>query len=218
MRRGVALALVLLLFATVAAPSVEASHEREERERREPEAPITEIPAPRRASSDTPLDAMRRELDQVAAPAGLTLGAVAGLLLLGSAALAARRALRPKPVKPPRRSFEAGRRRGVAEGMRADLMAALKAGHLGEVQQVAPIQGGWQVAVHRARGTPCEYAAGYLLGLCEGAWAVDVHLAHPVCAGKDRRAACVYVVQRRALAMAAPSRGAEPAEAAWTRG
>lgn len=233
MRRGIAIVVPLLLLAALAAPLAQADHEAPRRSRdsspdeaqsRPPPEVVEETPPPsipdrplRRAPSadGTPLVVLRDQLDGVAPGFGLVTVGLVGLGLLAFALVTAQRALRPKPIRPPRRSFEAGRAKGVREGMRHDPLAALAKSGLGEAQ-VMPRGVGYAVTLHRARGTKCEYASGYLAGLFEGAWAEDVLVVHTACAGKDRKAACVFVVERAVRRL--PTRASGPTEASWIRG
>ena len=210
MRRGTVIALAVLLLAAFAFPLAEASHGRrkgggdeasatehgddeDERAERAPLVPEMGKKAPS-ARATSPFQKLQRELGDVPAPLGIMLLAVTGIALLGVALLAARRAFRPPPPKLPKKSFAAGRARGVREGIRGSqaALAALEKSGLGDLAGVAPEGTGYRVIVRRGRGVPCEYAAGYLTGLFEAAWAIDVRLEHPACGGKDRKAPCVY--------------------------
>lgn len=172
MRSGLSLVMAVLLLAALAPPTAEAAS---------------------RGARGT----LERALDDVPSPLGLALLGFGAAGMLVVAAWAGRRAMTPRRRRPPRRSFHAGRGRGIQEGMeRAHApLDSLRQSGLGAVE-VEAIPAGVRVRLQRGRSTPCEYALGYVTGLFEGAWADDVRVDHPACAGKDRHGACVYEVRR----------------------
>lgn len=131
------------------------------------------------------------------------------LLLIGL--LLAWRAGRPKVVKPPRRSFEAGRRIARLQRVRSTegALRALRNAPVGEVVRVDAVPHGFDVVLRRKRAQSCRQAAGYLAGLFEGAWARDVEVRHDACAG-EKGGECRYLVTRAAPRTAA---GATPGSA-----
>jgi hypothetical protein len=240
MRRGSTIVLAVLLLAALAVPVADAAHNRRtprdaeeatqppEEEHEEEDEPTpsrsTAPAAPRKSTSrDDPLESIAEGLDEVPTPVGIAVAGLVGLAALGLALLAAKRAFHPPPPKPPRKSFAAGRAKGVRDGIRGSQAAleALARSGLGDLASVAPEGNGYKVILKRGRGVPCEHAAGYLTGLFEAAWALDVHLEHPVCGGKSREAPCVF--QAFPAPPTAPRRGAPTssgrgAAAASTRG
>lgn len=138
--------------------------------------------------------------------------ALAALVVVAAAAMVARWATKPRKEKPPRRTFDGGRARGVRDGMEAPPLAALEKSDLGEIVEATAVGSGHRIALRRGRGVSCEQAQGYLVGLFEAAWAQDARLDHPVCAGGDRHGACLYVVrpvrpiEEAAVSEPAPSR------------
>lgn len=128
-----------------------------------------------------------------AAVAGL--GALAvGMLALGL--LAAKRARLRKVAKPPRKTQEAGRlrARGARPQSTEAALLALHDARLGQVLESQPVTGGMRIMVDRPRGHPCAEVSGYLAGLFESAWAMDVRVDHWECAGKQ--GPCRYVITR----------------------
>ncbi|MEA3201553.1 MAG: hypothetical protein QOE90_2981 [Thermoplasmata archaeon] len=117
-----------------------------------------------------------------------------GMLALGLAA--ARRARRRKPARPPRKTREGGRMRGraLAPQTQDAALLALHDARLGQVLEAQPLPGGLRVMVERPRSHPCDEVAGFLAGLMESAWAMDVRVEHAQCAGKS--GPCRYVVTR----------------------
>lgn len=132
----------------------------------------------------------------------LLLMAVIGALGLWIAVRLARRARRPKVRKPPRRTFEHGRRLGRERGARtmAAALAALKASPVGAVRSQSVQDRRVDVLVHRKKSQPCEQVAGYLAGVLESAWAHEVLVTHSSCAG-PKGGDCLYTVQRAPLSI-----------------
>lgn len=239
MRGGLSLALALLLLAPLVLPPAEAAHDRrtprdlesaKAAPKAEPSSAAVAPPASKKKTTpsggDGPLESVAKGLGGVPTPVGLAVAGLAGLAVLGLAVLVAKRAFHPPPPKPPRKSFAAGRAKGVRDGIRGAqaALAALARSDLGEVAGAAPEGSGYRVVLKRGRGVPCEHAAGYLTGLFEAAWALDVRLEHPSCGGKTKGAPCVYeaypappAVPRRAAPAPATSSGRGGA-AASTRG
>jgi hypothetical protein len=217
MRRGVTIALAAVLVAALATPLAEAAHNKKPGKQAAP-APAPAAPSATKKGTSTggggPLESLADGLGAVPAPVGIALTALLGVAILGVALLAARRAFHPPPPKPPRKSFAAGRAKGVRDGIRGSQAAleALARSGMGELASVAPQGAGYRVILRRGRGVPCEHAAGYVTGLFEAAWALDVHLEHPSCGGKSRDAPCVYeaypsppTAPRRAASTPAPT-------------
>ncbi|HUR68698.1 MAG TPA: hypothetical protein VM370_05580 [Candidatus Thermoplasmatota archaeon] len=129
----------------------------------------------------------------------LLLAALAGLaaLVLWIGALLAARARKPAPRKPPRKTFEHGRRmaRLLRIASTETACAALKGAPVGELQAARGDERAMELVVRRRKNQPCEQTAGYVAGLFESAWAHEVVVGHPVCAGAPG-GDCVYVVQR----------------------
>ena len=130
---------------------------------------------------------------------------VAGLGLLSALVLAfsvwlATKARKPPQRKPPRRTFEHGRRLGrLARPTSTEAaLQALRAAPVGQVSSAHDADGRVDVVLERRRSQPCAQAAGYLAGLFESAWAHEVLVTHPECAG-DKAGTCHYVVQRAAI-------------------
>lgn len=126
----------------------------------------------------------------------IALGALA-LLVLAFSAWLATRSRRPAPKKPPRRTFEHGRRlarmrRVVTTGAALD---ALRTSPVGHVEAARADQRLAEVSIERKRGQPCSQAAGFVAGLFESAWAHEVRVMHPSCAG-EAGGVCRYVVER----------------------
>lgn len=148
----------------------------------------------------------------MAGPFLVLLGVVGGgLLLVGL--YAAWRARHPKVRKPPRKTFDAGRR--VARLKRArtveQALAALGSTPVGNVLQAREVPQGFDIVVERRRGQSCAQAAGYLAGLFESVWARDVAIEHSGCAG-DRGGECRYLVSPAGrTAAAAATRGSASA-------
>lgn len=166
-----------------------------------------------------------RELERAAQATGgvptlVWLAAFGGLalLLLAVAAWLAMRSRRAKVLKPPKRTFEHGRKLGrQVKAMSPEAaMQALARMPVGELARAAPGRDRVEVVIQRRKNQPCVQAAGYLAGLFEGAWAREVRVAHPECAG-EKGGPCRYIVEagdvRRPL-----SASDAPAGAASTRG
>jgi len=129
----------------------------------------------------------------------LVLAAVGLLALFGLwiAARLARRSRRPKLRKPPRRTFEHGRRLAHERHVRstAAAFAALQRAPVGELVARSGDDRRAQVVLRRKRSERCEEAAGFVAGIFESAWAHEVLVTHPRCAGATG-GECVYVIQR----------------------
>lgn len=123
----------------------------------------------------------------------IVLGAAA-LLFLGL--LLARVSTRPKEKLPRKRTFAAGHRLATLAPVSsvAGAVRRLEVAGLGELIAATPSDHGVHVELRRRQNRPCEHVAGYLAGLFEGAWASDVQVIHTRCAGRDKRAACVFDV------------------------
>ena len=130
--------------------------------------------------------------------ASLTSLGVGGVGLLMLSLLVARRARGPRTVRPPKRSFEAGRTlgRSTRVGSEADALARLRAPDVGQVTALGANPGRVRVQIARRRGEPCELVSGYLTGLFEEAWASDVALRHDSCSGRKRATPCEYDIIR----------------------
>lgn len=129
---------------------------------------------------------------------------IGALLLLALATWLATKARKPPSRKPPRKTFEHGRRLGRARHP-ADTRAALeslRASPIGDVTSVMAAEGRVDVVVERKRSQPCTQAAGFLAGLFESAWAHEVLVTHPECGG-EKAGTCRYVVQRAAISSGA---------------
>lgn len=137
----------------------------------------------------------------------LASGAVA-LLVMSLAVWMAARSRVSKRRKPPRRTFEHGRRLGQMRRVLStdEAIVALGSTPVGDLADARPRETGVDVALMRRRGQPCAQAAGYLAGLFESAWAHEVVVMHPTCAG-ELGGTCQYVV-RRAVTTSARSEGA----------
>lgn len=210
MRRGLSLAMALLLALALCPMADAASGKGEGKGKQKSDDGRSGGGDPEGGASETFSSAMEpfeEAFDDVPVPIGVALLGFGGAGMLVVAAWAGRSAMRPRNRRPPRKSFHAGRGRGIREGMeRAHApLDALRQADLGETSTTPIPGGGHRVVLKRTRGTPCEYAAGYLTGLFEGAWADDVRVEHPACAGKDKHASCVYdVVRARPVAAAPP--------------
>lgn len=152
------------------------------------------------------------DAESIIALAGIAAG---GTLLMGVAAWMASKARAPKKRVPPRRTFDHGRRLGrlrVASTPQ-EAVEALKGAPVGEVVRASAGEERADVVLRRRKSQPCEQAAGFLAGVFERAWARDVMIEHPVCAGKSGD--CAYAV----LPVAGPTfnANARPAEGASTR-
>lgn len=148
-----------------------------------------------------------RALARVPQIIGLSLLAFPALALLALALVAATRAGRPRQRRPARKTAEAARaaalaRRPVSE---EEALALLGRAPVGRLVAARPLADGFQVEMARGRGQRCEAASGYLAGLFLSAWARDVEVEHPECAGK--RGTCVYVVRPRRVSASAPPTG-----------
>lgn len=131
-----------------------------------------------------------------------------GALVLTFATWLAAKARKPAAHKPPRKTFEHGRRLGrAAHPTSTDAaMRALRASPVGTVASASAAEGRIDVVVERRRSQPCSQAAGYLAGLFESAWAHEVLITHPQCGG-ERDGTCHYVVQRAPTAIGAREAG-----------
>ncbi|HET6403410.1 MAG TPA: 4-vinyl reductase [Candidatus Thermoplasmatota archaeon] len=147
----------------------------------------------------------------------VALGCLAALVIAFATWLAAK-ATKPAARKPPRKTFEHGRRLGRAAkpASTEDALRALRSTPVGDITSVAPVDGRVDIVVSRKRTQPCTQAAGYLAGLFETAWAHEVHVAHPQCGGEGA-GACHYVVTRapivsgaRAAEASTPGSGGAP--------
>lgn len=140
--------------------------------------------------------------------------AVGALLTMGIALWIAVRSRKPHPKKPPRRTFEHGRRLARAHHVASPRAAvdALERAPVGTLEQARADARGAQVTLVRRRNQPCAQAAGFVAGLFESAWAHEVRLSHPECGG-DRGGRCVYVVEK-----AVPTGSARPGAGAPTPG
>ena len=140
------------------------------------------------------------------AEAMLFLAAVAlcAILALWIAMRLARRSRRPKVKRPPKRTFEHGRR--LAHERRAGstvaALAALERSPVGELVARGGDDRRVDVVLRRKRSQPCEQAAGFVAGIFESAWAHEVIVTHPSCAG-PRGGECAYTVHRVATPRAA---------------
>lgn len=160
----------------------------------------------------------------MAAPRGeeliLILVAVGGLALLvlaASAWLAARSRRRPPP-KPAKKTFEHGRRaaRQRAPASVEAALQALQTAPVGKVMQARADDRAADVVVERRKNQPCAATAGFVAGLFESAWAHDVFVTHPQCAGA-KGGACHYLVQRSVSASGAQAGGASTPRSADAR-
>ena len=127
-----------------------------------------------------------------------------GALVLTFATWLAARARKPAPNKPPRKTFEHGRRLGRAQHPMSTeaAMRALRASPVGTISSASAAEGRIDVVVDRRKSQPCSQAAGYLAGLFESAWAHEVLITHPECGG-EKAGTCHYVVQRAPTASGA---------------
>lgn len=150
------------------------------------------------------LAAVKLVLPASAAGPLLVLLGIAGMALLFLGLYLAWRSSHPRVRKPPKRTFDAGRRLARLQRARTEdaVLRALKSTPVGEVVQARAVADGYEVVMERRKSQSCAQAAGYVAGLFEGAWARDVRIDHAECAG-ERGGACRYVVSR-----AAPSRAA----------
>lgn len=209
MRRGLSLAMALLLLALCPLADAAAGKGEGKGKQKADAQPRESTSASDEGDSvfAGALEPVEKAFDGVPAPIGLALLGFGGAGMLVVAAWAGRSAMRPKHRRPPRRSFHAGRGRGIREGLeRAHApLESLRQADLGEAEVTPLPAGGHRVVLRRSRATPCEYASGYLTGLFEGAWADDVRVEHLVCAGKDKHASCVYDVLRARPVSAQPA-------------
>lgn len=140
------------------------------------------------------------------------LAAIAGaaLLMLGIALWFAARSRRPHPKKPPRKTFEHGRRLARAHHVASARQAvkALERAPVGALADARADAYHARVTIDRRRQQPCAQAAGFVAGLFESAWAHEVRLSHPECGG-ERGGRCVYLVERAPIATARPAEGAQ---------
>lgn len=137
---------------------------------------------------------------------------VGASLVLVVALLIARAAALPRRKKPARKSFEGGRELGVAARVSSveEVVERLRAkAAAGVFVSSALTKDGVAVTLRRSKREPCAFAQGYLTGLFEFAWASDVGLWHPSCAGKAKNAVCSYEIRRL-------NRFSSPTEGAWT--
>lgn len=149
-------------------------------------------------------------------PVLIAMGLGGGLLLL-LGLYAAWRSRHPKAKKPPRRTFDAGRRLARLKQARTEEAAvrALASSPVGEVAQTRRVAHGYEVVVERKRSQSCAQTAGFLAGLFEGAWARDVTIEHADCAG-DKGGVCRYVVSPAVRPGAAgATRGSASAARRW---
>lgn len=118
------------------------------------------------------------------------------LALLALGLLAAQRSTRVKPRKAPRKTYDAGRQRarGLKARSSAEAFHRLGEARLGEVLEASSTPAGARILVERPRGHPCDEVAGFLAGLFESVWAMDVRVEHDRCAGKA--GPCRYHVTR----------------------
>lgn len=146
--------------------------------------------------------------------------AALGTIVLCWALWLAIRSRRPARPKPPRKTFEHGRRMGRARSPRSTqgALKELQASPVGDITSVQALDGRVDVVVARRRSQPCTQAAGYLAGLFESAWAHEVLVTHPECGGEGA-GTCRYVVQRANLgAQRTVSASGAPGGGASTRG
>lgn len=136
----------------------------------------------------------------MAAPDAEAIFALAGIaagagLLMGAAAWMASKARAPKKRLPPRRTFDHGRRLGRLREVTTpeEAVAALRGAPVGELVRASAGEERADVVLARRKSQPCEQAAGFLAGLFERAWAHEVTVEHPTCAGKSGE--CAYVVR-----------------------
>lgn len=150
---------------------------------------------------------------------------LAGLVLLAIAAVIGLRARRPAKRKPPKRTFEHGRRLARMRHARTtdEAVAGLRDVPIGTVLQARANDRAADVVVKRKKSQPCAQAAGYLAGLFEMAWAHEVRVVHSQCAG-EKGGECAYHVARaepakdpRASAFARPKGGASTPGSAGDR-
>lgn len=138
----------------------------------------------------------------------VVLGAV-GLLLLAMATFVAVRARRPVDRRPPKRTFEHGRRlarlRAVHTAEQA--LASLREVPVGQVLDARADDRAADVVLVRKKNQPCPQAAGFFAGLFEAAWAHEVRVVHVGCAG-ERGGECRYHIQRAVSASGVPKGGA----------
>lgn len=151
------------------------------------------------------------DAESVLAIAGV---AAVAVLLLGVAAWMAAKARVPKKRTPPRRTFDHGRRLGRIRAASSpdEAIAALRKTPVGQLVRASATEERAEVVLLRRKSQPCEQAAGFLAGVFERAWAHEVVVEHPVCAGRSGE--CRYVV--RAFAPARLSGSARPAAGGGT--
>jgi hypothetical protein len=213
MRRGLGLLLAAILLVAAGAPWLDAARGSKlpPLPSRLPLQPAPGVPARRVVSAPAPPTPPNPN-DWV----GLTgLGlASAGMLALGL--LAAGQARRAKTRQPPKRTREGGRARArqLAVHSTDEALAVLASARLGAVLEATPIPGGARITIDRPKGHPCDEVAGYLAGLFESAWALDVQVQHAECAG--RAGACRYQVTREPRLSAAASRAAAASTPGWS--
>lgn len=128
------------------------------------------------------------------------LGAL-GVFLLASAALLAMHSRRPVKRRPPKRTFEHGRRLARQRHARTtdEAVAGLRDVPIGVVLEAQANDRAADVVVKRKKGQTCPQAAGFLAGLFEAVWAHEVRVVHPACAG-EKGGDCRYHVERAAPA------------------
>lgn len=130
------------------------------------------------------------------------------------------RSRRPPARKPPRKTFEHGRRLGRERHPRStqDAIQELRTSPVGDILSASDADGRVDVVVARRRSQPCTQAAGFLAGLFESAWAHEVLVTHPECGG-EKAGTCHYVVQRAStIRHRAPTASDAPAGGASTPG
>lgn len=140
----------------------------------------------------------------------ILMGIVAvALIVLAFAAWIASRSKKRLPQKPPRRTFEHGRR--LARALHATTpraaLDALERAPVGALEHARADDRRAEVTFVRRRQQPCPQAAGFVAGLFESAWAHEVRVIHPHCSG-ERGGRCEYVVERESTASARPAEGA----------
>ncbi|GEM_PF-4482034 len=224
MRRGLASILAAALLLAAASPVALAAKGQPSRlPALPPKLPLQPAPA-------VPGQSVSPTTPAPGAPGG-TAGDWVGLMGIGAASLGllalglvvASRARRAKPVRAPKRTREGGRMKARALAPRTvdQAFVQLAEARLGALLEAAPIAGGARILVERTRGHPCEQVSGFLAGLFESVWAIDVRVEHAQCAG--RSGPCRYLVMRAdappvRVEPARLSGAAAPREAASTPG
>lgn len=143
--------------------------------------------------------------------AGLVAFGGVALLLLAIALFLAVRSRKPPKRNPPKRTFEHGRRLARMRHARSpdEAVAGLRTTPVGSVVSARADGRHADVTLTRRKSQPCPQAAGYLAGLFESAWAHEVRVVHPQCAG-ERGGECRYIIERArpVSASGAPTAGA----------